>query len=63
MREEDMDKRILHKFEDIEVYIPENYDELLTRRYGDYMTLPPASEQIPHHHYIPYWNPKIAKSE
>lgn len=55
MREEDMDKRILARFENLETYIPENYDELLTKRYGDYMKLPPAEEQIPHHHYIPYW--------
>ena len=29
---------IKHKFEDREFNIPENYDEALTFKYGDYMT-------------------------
>ncbi len=28
---------------------PRKYDEILTRSYGDYMSLPPKDEQIPHH--------------
>lgn len=32
-----------HKFEDRTFYIPRNYDEFLTKRYGDYMQLPPES--------------------
>jgi len=35
---------IEHKFEDTTFYIPKNYDEFLTKRYGDYMQLPPESE-------------------
>ena len=38
-------------FEGIEVLIPENYDEYLTRLYGDYMTPPPIEKQIGHHYY------------
>lgn len=33
-----------HRFEDKKFYIPENYDEFLRKRYGDYMQLPPESE-------------------
>lgn len=39
------------QFENIFVKIPNNYDEHLTRLYGDYMKFPPKSEQIPHHDY------------
>lgn len=35
---------IEHKFEDKIFFIPENYDEFLTKRYGDYMQIPPESE-------------------
>ena len=35
---------IEHKFEDKTFYIPKNYHEFLTKRYGDYMQLPPESE-------------------
>ena len=35
---------IEHKFEDKTFFIPENYDEFLTKRYGDYMQIPPESE-------------------
>ena len=35
---------IEHKFEDKTFFIPKNYDEFLTKRYGDYMQLPLESE-------------------
>lgn len=34
------------KFEDIEVLIPNNYDKVLTRMYGNYMELPPEEERF-----------------
>lgn len=34
-----------HRFEDLEVRIPRNYDEALRRDYGDYMELPPEDER------------------
>lgn len=34
------DNTILHKFEDIEVAIPEAYDEVLRTEFGDYMQIP-----------------------
>ena len=33
-------------FEDIEVNVPNNYDKILTRLYGDYMELPPKEKQF-----------------
>jgi len=45
----------LHKFEDIEVFVPKSYHSIMTRLYGDYMKLPPVEEQVPKHHFIPYW--------
>ncbi len=38
-------------FEDAEFYIPEEYDRILQRQYGDYMALPPEGEQVGHHYY------------
>ena len=35
---------IEHKFEDKSFFIPKNYHEFLTKRYGDYMQIPPESE-------------------
>lgn len=36
------------KFEDIEVNVPANYDEILTSLYGDYMQLPPEEDRYNH---------------
>jgi lipopolysaccharide cholinephosphotransferase len=33
-----------HPFEDRIFFIPKNYDEFLTKRYGNYMEIPPESE-------------------
>ena len=35
-------------FEDIKVNVPENYDEILTTLYGDYMQLPPEEKRYNH---------------
>lgn len=45
----DFNNNILHTFEGHMFPIPKNYDEVLKRIYGDYMTLPPKEEQYPHH--------------
>ena len=34
------------KFEDIQVNVPNNYDKILTRLYGDYMELPPEDKRF-----------------
>lgn len=56
--EDELNKRILMPFEDLMVYVPENYDELLTKRYGDYMKLPPVDQRLTQHHFTPYWRNK-----
>lgn len=38
-----------HKFENFEFPVPVKYDQYLKEVYGDYMKLPPASEQIGRH--------------
>ena len=40
-------KKVL--FEGVEVVIPEKYDEYLTRRFGNYMALPPEDKRYGHH--------------
>lgn len=36
---------IEHKFEDRMFYIPRNFDEFLRKRYGDYLQIPPESQE------------------
>ena len=55
IRSEEIEELLLHPFEDIEVMIPAKYDQILKRIYGDYMKLPPIDQQVPKHHFIPYW--------
>lgn len=43
------DKGIIMQFEDIEVLMPSNYDEYLTRTYGDYMTPPSIDKRLSSH--------------
>lgn len=45
----------LAKFEDAEFFIPDNYDSMLRKAYGDYMKLPPEEQRIPHHVMNTYW--------
>lgn len=42
----------LMKFENIDVYGAENYDEYLTGVYGDWRKLPPKEKQVTHHDYL-----------
>lgn len=44
-----MDNLIPARFEDIDSYIPQKYDEYLKIAYGDYMTLPKEEDRIPAH--------------
>ncbi len=37
------------EFEGYEFPVPKEYDYVLTKNYGDYMSLPPVEEQQPHH--------------
>ena len=51
----DFVKVVRHKFEDIEVNIPVNYDNVLTRLYGDYMQLPSKENRTTTHSFRVYW--------
>lgn len=42
---------IRHKFEDLNLLIPENADKILSLMYGDYMQLPPPEKRVFHHNY------------
>lgn len=48
-RAEDLRDLIQVPFEDLEVSIPRNYDQILTRMYGDYIKLPPSYKQEEKH--------------
>ena len=52
---EEFNGRHLVKFEDVEFYIPDHYDSILKKIYGDYMKLPPKEQQIPHHVINTFW--------
>lgn len=43
------------KFEDNEYFIPQEYDYVLTKVYGEYMKLPPEMDRIGHHFYKAYY--------
>lgn len=43
-----------HKFENLEVEIPKEYDVLLKKWYGDYMKLPPVEKRVASHNYKLY---------
>lgn len=43
------------KFEGCDFYIPNGYDEILQKIYGDYLQLPPVDKRIPHHVIETYW--------
>ncbi len=42
---------VLMKFEDCMFPVPQNAQSVLTTTYGDYMKVPPAEEQLPHHSF------------
>lgn len=52
MKKEWMGTPQLRRFENIDVYCPENVDAYLKRLYGDYMQLPPEEKRVPHHNYL-----------
>lgn len=49
---EEMYPLVRMPFEDMEVYMPREYDKYLTRLFGDYMTMPPKEKRVNHCPYI-----------
>jgi lipopolysaccharide cholinephosphotransferase len=49
------DSLIPMKFENIEVMGFADYDAILSKKYGDYMQIPPESAQISHHGFVAYY--------
>ena len=41
---------IIKRFENLDVVVPEQFDEYLTEQYGDYMTFPPVEKRHGHHY-------------
>lgn len=48
-------KQVQLEFESEKFNVSSNYDECLTKIYGDYMKLPPVEERISHHNFKAYW--------
>ena len=42
---------VLHKFENMEVYVQEDYEAFLTHMYGDWRKLPPEEKRVSTHDY------------
>lgn len=53
-KENEIYNRKIKKYDGIDVYIPKNYDEILTRYYGEYMSYPTKELRKPHHGIIYY---------
>lgn len=54
----DFQEVINHKFENLEIMIPKEYDSVLRNCYGDYMKLPPEEDRIPQHTAEAYYRDK-----
>ena len=48
-------RRIPLPFEGRTIWCPVGYDGILRLRYGDYMTLPPEDQRVPHHDCVQFW--------
>lgn len=56
---EDFGAGLKTKFVDRELRVPNNYEDILRRCYGDYMTPPPLNEQHGHHEIFYRWKKGI----
>lgn len=43
------------KFENLEIRIPSDYDNCLSKCYGDYMQLPPKNKRFATHDFTAFW--------
>ena len=48
VKTDSMNRYVLKPFEDTEVMVMEDYDEILRITYGDYMQLPPEEDRVGH---------------
>lgn len=55
IQKEIYEKMFLHKFEEYQFYVLEEFDTVLRGSYGDYMKLPPKELRVPHHNFKAYW--------
>lgn len=55
MKRKWFEKRIMLDFEGEKFYAPKGYDHYLRRLYGNYMQLPPSTQQRLVHSYSAYW--------
>lgn len=56
-------ERYLSQFENAEYFIPSNYEEFLSNRYGNYMQFPPVEQRISHHGFEAYYCGENKRSE
>lgn len=49
MKKEWIENTILVPFETLKVFVPEEYDAILSHEYGEYMKFPPEDKRITHH--------------
>lgn len=54
-KKEALNSFVTIEFENEEYLCPIGYDEYLRKIYGNYMKLPPAEKQIPHHNFTAFW--------
>jgi lipopolysaccharide cholinephosphotransferase len=52
IKEKEYSNLIKVKFEDMEAWIPKEFDRYLKRQYGNYMQLPPADKRVSNHEVI-----------
>lgn len=45
-------KPVLHNFENISIFIPERYDEYLSKLYGDWKKMPPIEKRKTNHDFV-----------
>ena len=55
VQKSEIERTIEYPFEDIKVNVPNGFDTILRRLYGDYMVLPNEDERVTHHHFTPFW--------
>lgn len=60
-KEFDFDKKTLLSFNGVKFSVPKEYDTVLKKIYGDYMTLPPKEKRIAQHNYKAYKKEKSDK--